>query len=184
MKQKIFLDVDGVLADFSGAVINLLGLGITNDDITHWDFLLEYAGMSSDRFWSHFDDNFWANLVKKTPECDEIVKLLEEYRPCLLTSPAFIGAGGKQEWIRKNLPSFFYDGRYLIGPAKEYLAHKNAILIDDSDSNIGNWEEGGGIGILVPKPWNVAGRGMALAELDSVKSIQEGIELIKAHGIL
>ena len=176
MKQKIFLDVDGVLADFSGAAINLLDLDITNDDITHWNSILEYAGMSVTQFWSHFDDNFWANLVKKTPECDEIVKLLEEYRPCLLTAPPFIGAGGKQEWIRKNLPDFFYDGRYLIGPAKEYVAHKNAILIDDSDANIEEWKEQGGTGILVPRPWNVAGRGMNMEDIPVVSTVYEQLQ--------
>ena len=59
---------------------------------------------------------------------------------------------GKINWIDKNMPE--YSRRYLIGPAKQFCAGPDSILVDDSNKNIEDFAEAGGNVILVPRPWN------------------------------
>lgn len=176
--RQMFLDIDGVLADFDRGYREYYDCfaGIEYEDVTSWEFCVEHykkmTGKSAASFWGGFTHEFWANL-HKTPECDLILALTEPYKPILLTAPPLSGdgssAGGKQEWIRKNLPDYFFDGRYLIGACKEICAKPGAILIDDSDANCIAWIENGGTAILVPRPWNV------LREYPVVQTIQENL---------
>jgi hypothetical protein len=151
--MRIYLDLDGVIVAFAEGVIKWYDLNCTTEDITGWGVIFKYFPGSEAAFWEGLTTKFWLEL-KFTREANQILTLLKPIKPCILTSPPHNGAGGKQQWIRKNLPDYFKDGRYLIGPAKQYLAHNNALLIDDSDENIDKFENAGGHAILVPRPWN------------------------------
>ena len=43
---------------------------------------------------------------------------------------------------------------FLIGPPKWICARPDQLLIDDNDTNIDNFRDRGGHGILFPQPWN------------------------------
>lgn len=152
--MKIFLDLDGVIVDWDRGVIEWFGLNATHDDITHWGSMYELSGMTEHDFWEDLATPlFWENLMF-TPIAFDLLKLLTIWKPCLLTSPAMKTAGWRQNWIQKNLPSYFHSKRYLIGPGKQYCASPDAILIDDYEENIKLFESWGGRGLLFPQPWN------------------------------
>ena len=60
---------------------------------------------------------------------------------------------GKLEWIHEFTPRWMHR-QYLVGPRKQFCAHREALLIDDADKNVNTFREWGGQALLVPRPWN------------------------------
>lgn len=157
MIDKVFLDMDGVLTDFTGAASRFLGLPSSNEDYTSWDAILKYYKGTTDQFWREFPECFWSDYIGWMPDGKRIWEVVKKYNPIILTSPGLYSGGqGKIDWLRVNLPEVFYDNRYLIGPGKYHVARRGAVLIDDADFNIDEWVANGGYGILVPRNWNSA----------------------------
>ncbi|HDZ13855.1 hypothetical protein LCGC14_1334950 [marine sediment metagenome] len=154
--KKIFLDVDEPLADFVGAANTFYGVNIPKEEITKWELPYGRYGKTHNSFWNGLTEDFWADMPKQ-PWCNELVDFLESqegYSVCLLTAPSRKNATGKQRWIRKNLPKFYNEKRYLIGPGKWFCAGPDSILIDDRGKNCKKFIEWGGRAIVFPAPWN------------------------------
>lgn len=160
--MKCFLDMDGVLSDFNGGVAKVHNrpdpyLNPTNHGIYDTE---KIWGMSSTQFYKPTNSvEFWAGLGKM-PEADNIVALVTqrfgEGNIAILSAPSpFIGcAGAKRMWVRKHYPQL--EKRLILATAgtKHFIAAPSKVLIDDRDSNVAEWVVAGGIGILVPRPWN------------------------------
>lgn len=165
MINKIYIDLDGVIRAWDEAVIELYKLPITRNDIYEWGSVFtEYRrtwgiDLTEKQFWDNMKQEFWTNL-KFTDEAPFIIEMLDTIHKLgradvvILTSPTLDNAGWSQEWIRKNMPTYFHSKRYIIGPDKKYLAYPDALLIDDAEKNILPWRERGGVGFLFPRPWN------------------------------
>lgn len=155
--MKVFLDMDGVLVDFFNACLLIHGCTKWNEENwpQEWD-IPGVIGLSHNEFWKPIDDHFWENVVELYGHAPALIKFLAErqIKPCLLTSPSIGGATGKQLFIKKHLPEFFREKRYLIGPAKEFCAGPDTLLIDDYDKNCRVFQEAGGSAIVFPQPWN------------------------------
>jgi len=155
--EPIFMDVDGVLADFAGSVIKYYDL--PRIDPPYWDWVIDaykkkYPDETEKSFWAGLEEDFWINLPE-LPEAKDILKLVKRFgEPVLLTCPTWFSAGYRQAWIRKHYPDMFYSNRYIISPGKKYLSAPGRVLIDDSDQNIADWRAHGGSGILVPGSYN------------------------------
>lgn len=158
--KKILVDIDGVVADFVGAMCKAHG---RENPYLNANTSLTYKmdslwGMSATEFWKPtLNKEFWAEM-EKTEEADSLIQSLEEKfgenKICFLTSPTLSpeSAAGKMLWIEKNFPA--YRRRFLIGPAKEFCAHKKALLIDDHTDNVVKFRQHGGQAFLLPRPWN------------------------------
>ena len=153
--NKIFLDLDGVIRDWSGGVFKWFDVEPIIP--TNWDTTANYickeCDISESYFWNKQDFNFWFGL-KMFPRAQEILDLLPTNKTCILTAPTLNNAGGTQRWIESRLPILFKKKQYLIGPAKHFCAAPDTLLIDDSDVNIKKFAEAGGNVILFPQPWN------------------------------
>jgi hypothetical protein len=119
-------------------------------------FLDLISGGQESVFWNQTSHQFWA-LMPKLPDADQIIQLCQNYSKeiIFLTSPsskkqAHFAASGKIEWLNQHYPQI----KFFIGKHKEELAHRDALLIDDSEGNITRWQAAGGAGILLPRPWN------------------------------
>lgn len=156
--QHIFVDLDGVLADFvSGA----LKLHEREDHLEAWppgEFDMARAlGITSGQFWGGIDRAgacFWGEL-KPFPWAFELIRELRTIAPVTIaTSPSQDPncLAGKVQWLQRHFGRSFRD--YLIGPPKYLLAAPGRVLIDDSDRNIHSFRDYGGKGILFPQPWN------------------------------
>lgn len=158
--MKCFIDVDGVLANFTEGVCKLFGKEESFWPTGQWDFPVEFGG--EDRVYElidHCSPQFWAEL-NLMPHAKAIVNLLEgkygQENCCFLTSPPKSNpsaATGKQEWINNHFTR--YRRQVLIGAAKEFCAHENAILIDDYLPNCQKFQRHGGKAILVPSRFNL-----------------------------
>ena len=164
-----FLDLDGVIVNFAQGCIDWYNLDCKKEDFKYWGAIFDYYEGTEASFWNGLTTKFWVGL-KFTEEAKRILTLVEPLKPCILTAPPQNGAGGKQLWIQKFLPNYFTEKRYLIGPAKHYLAHGQSLLIDDSEDNVDKFRKVGGHAILVPRPWN------RRRDQDVLKHIKEGLK--------
>ena len=145
-QYKIYCDMDGVLVDFDRGYKELTGKETHHVDV-----------QGKNEFWNTFkqslqdkkmsEKDYWANL-QWMPDGKELWDHIKQYNPELLSAPTRDpqSCWGKRIWVKKNIP-----GTPLIlaaAPMKKNYARKDAILIDDKISNINEWNEAGGIGIL------------------------------------
>jgi 5'(3')-deoxyribonucleotidase len=140
---QIYVDMDGVLADFFGSWAKLMGKD-NYRDIKDIEPALQKIKDT---------ENFWLDLpVTKNakPLLDLIRKVKGEYSICSSPLPGDPNSEPhKREWIKKNL-AFFPPKEIIITHDKtKYATQPDGtpnILIDDFGKNINNWEAAGGIG--------------------------------------
>lgn len=156
---RCFLDMDGVIADFVGAI------HIAHNrpycyaiEANRGKFDIEPLwGITTKEFWSTDSYDFW-RTVEPTVEADKIVATLESIfgteNIAILTSPSN-GPGcvpGKRDWMKKFFPQF--RKQMIFTSAKQFLADEKKLLIDDKDVNVENFRQWGGHAILIPRHWN------------------------------
>ncbi len=142
---EIFIDMDGVLADFFTEWGKLMGK-------KDWrDIGPENISVALDKIKQ--TENFWLDLplTSNAKNLINLVKQLKgEYN--ILSSPLpgdEKSEPHKRQWIKKNL-SFFPPKKVLIRHDKESFATQSDgtpnILIDDYGVNVRKWEASGGVG--------------------------------------
>lgn len=137
-KYKVFCDMDGVLVDFIKGYYDLTGYDMTGQHRTDPNF---YEPINDAGY------NFWINL-EWTKDGKKLWKYIEKYDPTLLSAPTKKDDSrvGKMDWVKRELPS---TKLILRSPGnKKEFASPVSILIDDLSSNVEQWIEAGGIGIL------------------------------------
>jgi hypothetical protein len=146
---KLFLDMDGVLTDFTAACEKL------GDNMMFW------YGNDRELFWkkiTYAGIEFWSEM-SWMPGGQELHGFLRSSGLCptilsALPGPERIKAltnakEGKIKWLRKELgPSYAETAILCYRPEKALQSGVARILIDDNSENIREWEEAGGIGIL------------------------------------
>lgn len=158
--RSIFVDLDGVLADFHTAVARLYDLDpdtLTTSDwaeIGEWglsipkpDFWdrVQAAGAA---FWSGLEPLPWAERLWAA--CHAVCE-----RVVILTTPGPFpeSAAGKYAWVRERLDTT----SMLIGRPKEACSKPGHVLIDDRAGYGPRWEGEGGILLPLKRPWNPSG---------------------------
>lgn len=154
MSKIIFLDLDGVLANFVDASFKVHGKEKTKP-VDTWDYYQEW-GMTAAEFFRPMSFNYWESL-DKLPLADWLVDVVYGYTTCrvgVLTSPCTTPGcvEGKRAWIEKHYPRLA--SRIVFTGNKGLLSHPDALLIDDSDKNCSDFRLGRGWTYLWPQPWN------------------------------
>jgi 5'(3')-deoxyribonucleotidase len=171
--NTIYLDLDGVIIDFSMSACRYYGSKITDisdyprkagwDVVAACNMLCEPLGflpLTATQFWKRLDLNFWETLPMYPGArefVDKLIVMCGVENICIATSATLDPqcAAGKLHWIQENLPEF--DRQYFIGPNKGFLGRPGAVLIDDRQKNCEDFADKGGHTILVPRPWNSLG---------------------------
>jgi nicotinic acid mononucleotide adenylyltransferase len=154
MEQKkpvVYLDMDGVIADFFGGVEKMYG-------VNHWKELTskktdgELKKEVIDRI---IGSDFFATLPK-FPTADDLISLIKSAtggKFSILTSPLRgdheNSAVHKKVWINRNIER--PDEVIVSGRKEKWAKQKDGtpnILIDDRPINIQRWQAKGGYGIL------------------------------------
>lgn len=159
--RRCLLDLDGVVVDFQAGACRLHNIETPYLDPKNYgkSRMEDIVGIPRDAFFRWMGEGFWANLPW-TPDGKHIVDLVErafgKENVCILTKPLKVYGclEGKTQWIRDNMPDYYYGNRYLFGAAKEFAAGPDVYLVDDNDDNIRNFNAWGGNGVIVPRPWN------------------------------
>lgn len=173
--MHIFVDLDGVLANFCQAACDLHAPGTIDEYIVNYGRVVDInahpykqleigLGVSYEEFWdgiTNAGETFWVNM-DILPYAIELWERLNDALPgqvSILTSPgagvtAAESASGKYQWVFEHLGE---DAPYRTivcpAPLKHHLAQSaggSNILIDDYDKNVEQWNAAGGRAIQWP----------------------------------
>lgn len=146
---KIYVDMDGVIADFDARFRDLSGMAPR-------DFEAKYGKKA---FWDLIDEEnkvkFWVG-IPPMPGASELISFVAKHDYEMLTAPSIKKQSrlGKNLWIRNHTGDIFPSKpRVNFKAAKEKHLIKPQltsfdILIDDKASTIDSWNAAGGTGIL------------------------------------
>ena len=128
--KKVFCDMDGVIVDWTKG----------KKTMTHSNI---------HKVWG--DASWWANLEWTSDGKELWAYLKKNYKDLsILSSPGrksnYKVIEGKKEWLDNNIPDV--PGQRLFDTEKANHAKEGYVLIDDKKSNIDEWREEGGIGVL------------------------------------
>lgn len=149
VKPTVYLDMDGVIADFFGGVERLYG-------VDHWKQLTsdKTKDLRQDVIDRIAGTDFFAHLPKFNT-ADTLIEMIKKFtggQYSILTSPLRGDNENsgyyKKVWIGKNIVK---PDDIIVTGRKESYAVKNGvpnILIDDRPINIDKWQSKGGYGIL------------------------------------
>ena len=153
MIKTIFLDMDGVITDFFSPVCNEFDLP-NPPQVYHFfsEIRKEVNEFCNISFWQNMPWMYDGWEILRA-----IMDTLGLEKVYFLTGmmPNVETASGKMMWVRDNLP--IYLDRVILTTlkvSKTFLVQPDALLIDDYDKNVEEFQEAGGNAILVPRPYN------------------------------
>lgn len=140
MNPRIYLDLDGVMADFDAHFPAVFGR--------------DHRGMADDDLWATI--NAHPSYFRDMPVClgaKEFFREIEHLSPIVLTACPKSNyahvARQKRAWVREHLSDAITILPVMGGRNKALFMHAPGdILIDDFERNTKAWEEEGGVAIL------------------------------------
>ena len=142
--HDVLIDLDGVLADFSGACRDKLGIDLATVSRGElWGKVQRHNDQVEDWFYS-------------LPLMEDAL-VLWDYATANFASVAILSASGrtpsgaagqKRAWVAKHLSTSVVANIVVGANDKATFANANAILIDDRDKAIDPFVKAGGIGVL------------------------------------
>ncbi len=142
--RQLFIDMDGVLADFESGLSDILGYKVD---------LKAVKDVYDDRKREVTAKHLFRNL-KPLPDAWKLIDwaLNSGIHTEILTAAGTVNRSlvckDKIEWVREHCTDKWIIIPTFKGSQKAAFAHKKAVLIDDRQRNIDCWVEAGGIGIL------------------------------------
>lgn len=147
-KPALFLDQDGVLADFYAGAERVLGHpwneNTTNTVVDRGKILNKHS-------------SFWENLPPMK-DLHVLWGFIEKFQPHILTAvPSWEHEysevhAGKWAWVKKHLPGFSQSRFHVVTRSEKAHYAKSGstqnVLVDDFDKNIAEFQAAGGIGIF------------------------------------
>lgn len=147
MKQRIYLDADGVLVDFNGSCERKFGA-----HPHHLKFDCPERGLlKGDRaLWAHVetDPNFWMDMIP-FDHAQELVDMARDHDVHILTGCPKSGYDRASEHKKEKLGKLF-GVPVITCLSKDKPLHMNApgdVLVDDFVRNIKRWREAGGVAV-------------------------------------
>jgi len=144
--SQIYVDVDGVLADFFGEWARLM-------NVNHFTDINKQHDIDDALQKIRDTDDFWLRLPM-LPESKKLLSLIKQVKGSynICSSPLADDPNSekhKRTWVEKNLSFFPPDNVYITHDKAQYATNEDGtpnILIDDYGVNIRKWEAAGGIG--------------------------------------
>jgi hypothetical protein len=187
MIREVFLDLDDTCNTLAMHVLRYVGCEVSPRDYRQYPeqcgFEVEKAAnylLGRPRFTG--PAQFWKTITRTAwLECPtselfpwvlhRAARLVGRENVCLATSPTKCpeSLAGKLDWIHRHMPPWMHR-QYAITPRKHLFGRPGALLIDDLEENIRRFEQRGGCGILVPRPWN------RLREAEPFEAVESQLE--------
>lgn len=180
----VYLDMDGVIADFSKKALSLWGIESSAvEEIKGWDqihtVVSKHVGfeVTEEKLWKTIE-SYGSEFYRDIPPYiwgKNLYNALSKRVPVVLMTTAISprAAMGKMQWMHRWFPDAM---RHAITPCKHHFARPTALLIDDAENNVRAFSRHGGQSFLWPMPWNQPGSGAynedvlmsALAEIEVI----------------
>jgi len=173
--RRIFVDVDGVLADFTGRFLRNYnarnGTSLVHDDVTDWDYskVDAFKLRDSQEWESYLDPEFWLEL-DPLPWAHDLMAVIE----CMGIPFAFLTSlpngsalEDRRKWLDRHFRGKDTQFNYPLHPSKRLIeaAQKDLVvgpgdlLIEDSIANVLAARLVGAEAILLAQPWNAGAAG-------------------------
>jgi len=143
---RIFVDLDGVLADFEKHARETLHVdphATDKESVNQLFKKLDQYQLAGGKYFEH---------MPPMPDAMHLWNYIKEYNPTICSAIGRIAHAQpeKQAWVRQHLGSKAATSALFVPAAKEKMryAGPNHILIDDKMKAIAPWKQAGGIGIL------------------------------------
>lgn len=150
MRPRMFIDLDGVVANWEGMAIRLCGLdekeivprvkrGENLEDIFPrlWDVLER----RHDDFWDKLELYPWSEeLYERAQQYGEVAFLSSGGNLHRRTDSVGYANYGKTRWVARNFP----DAKLILTREKYLCAGPTSLLIDDTEKKLRKFEEYGG----------------------------------------
>lgn len=147
---KLFVDLDGVLANFTKGAKEILHLDHSEERFETdkefrnemWSTLKKYQDEQGGEFWYELD---------MMPDAKTLWSYVSQYEPEILTAtgdPKYGAGEQKRKWVAEHLGTNVKVNLSRKADEKAKLAGTNHVLIDDKMKAIQPWRDAGGIGIL------------------------------------
>lgn len=157
--DTVYLDMDGVLANLTDAVLKFHGVTISKWPVGIYSFE-EALNMTTEQVWWPIADNpsFWPDIKPydwNQQLSDAIVSALPGTEILITSRPVASPNchAGKFMWVQSHVSVDKAKTLVLIQD-KSVLAAPSRLLIDDCDENVDAFRAKGGHAILFPQPWN------------------------------
>jgi len=152
--MRIFLDVDGVLADWVDGVRLAAGIEPSTWDTVGHGLLPTQNQAKIDAAMSTRE--FWVGLVRY-PWADELFQTCQRHGEVIFCTQPFDSPeclAGKYQWLSNHFGATM--DNIVFTRKKWRLANPQSLLIDDNKENCDRFQYAGGHSILFPQPWNTA----------------------------
>lgn len=149
--KKLYLDMDGVLADFERGVLELAGMAPTplnGKRDAGYDDRMWAAIRKVDHFYGRLEPMpgakamFDALRARYGAACEILTGIPKPRRGIAHA------AEDKLEWVRRVLSPDVAVNVVLREQKPEFCAGPDCVLLDDSARNVRDWERAGGTGVL------------------------------------
>lgn len=155
--RAVLFDVDGVLANFTRAVLDAVAPDTSDDEVVEWDIfaMLDARGVGETARAVAADADFWRGLPL-FPDATTIVAAVRRVRPVVFaTSPWPFCAGwaeARRAWLREHFGAS--GDEVVITSAKDRI--RGATLFDDKPDNVRRWGAAnpGKDAFLIARPYN------------------------------
>lgn len=148
MIKKVYLDLDGVFADFWGKVCDIFG-GEPENNKMIWDRLKDVPNLFLDLKPLPYTRVMFRAIYQKYGDRCEILSSIPRPDNFLVTAPV-----DKIKWVRRYLnDSIVVNIVSNHSEKQKFCQGKDYVLIDDYAKNINEWNAKGGVGIL-HEDWN------------------------------
>jgi 5'(3')-deoxyribonucleotidase len=144
IKPRVLVDVDGVLADFSGAtsrtLVTLGGTPFKAEDVTEWD-LNAHIGSHKDEMYRAWRSKGWCSNIKPYPGAIEGIQKLQEVADVFyLTAPFYEAphwAWERLNWLKQLMGATDYQVSFTH--AKHIV--QGDFMVEDRPKNIKAWAD-------------------------------------------
>lgn len=163
MKTKpfklIYLDVDGVLANYVEGILRLTGeKAVQHDDIKDYDI---HKFISATQAWVEEQRDMWGGAFwENLPAYSNAKRIVAEAmgladHVCFLTTPsgAIESRHGKLRWIENHFGPGL-DVCFAQLGKHHYAGCNRTLLIDDNPRTVLEFGQSGSAAIRQPRPWN------------------------------
>lgn len=161
MINTVFLDVDGILANFRKGIHDAFVKPYYYPTLSSkWKFWDDWPEVTFEMVNAVCDTSFWKHLEWTEDGMDILQLIIGKFQSkqiYLLTTPMpnVESPTGKWMWVHQHLPEF-YKRTIITQAPKHLLARPDTLLVDDKDENVKGFVKAGGQGLLVPRAWNRA----------------------------
>lgn len=181
-KPLVLLDVDGVLADFTGAVIeHLKGYGIAREvpQITDYD-IPKALSLSEEERWHFFSLLEWEGFHSRLEPHTDALEAWEELNALATVHIVTKPYTRSRTWVPSRLA--WLEKHFGLGPDEVTFTYRKELvhgdmLVEDDHRNLEKWRAKWkkGKAVLLSRPWNASATG----RLDRVADWSSILEAVR-----